>query len=188
MKQLIPVINSNDHIYGNEKALIELVEYGDYQCPYCGLAYPIVKNIQQELGADLKFVFRNFPLSKVHPFAFAAAVATEAAALQNKFWEMHDIIFENQERLNIENIIVFAENIGLDLQQFKYNIQQKEQSVKVERDFESGLRSGVNRTPSFYINGNKYEGEWRESELLQYMQGLLIAAPETAQYAMLNNQ
>src|SRR5215467_13022909 len=97
MKLLTPAVNSNDHIEGDPNAQIELVEYGDYECPYCGRAYPIVKDIQQALGKELKFVFRNFPLSKIHAHSFAASVATEAAGLQNKFWEMHDIIFENQK-------------------------------------------------------------------------------------------
>jgi protein-disulfide isomerase len=97
MKQLTPLVNSNDHIIGNPGASLELAEYGDYECPYCGRAYPIVKDIQQQLGRDIKFVFRNFPLSNIHPHAFLAAVATETADLQGKFWEMHDIIFENQK-------------------------------------------------------------------------------------------
>lgn len=173
MTHLKPAVNSNDHIDGNINAAIELVEYGDYECPYCGRAYPIVKNIQQVLGADLKFVFRNFPLSKIHPHAFAAAVVTEAAALQNRFWQMHDIIFENQRNLNTESIFQFAEALELDMQQFKRDIQRKELLDKVQGDFESGMRSGVNRTPSFFINGEKYEGSWDEKDFLEYLQGLL---------------
>src|ERR1700754_983339 len=106
MTQLILAVNSNDHVAGNPSAPIELVEYGDYECPYCGRAYPIVKNIKQQLGDGLKFVFRNFPLSKIHPHAFPAAVATEAAGLQGKFWEMHDIIFENQGTLDEDHIFL----------------------------------------------------------------------------------
>lgn len=166
MKQLIPAVNSNDHIYGNENTLIELVEYGDYQCPYCGRAYRVIKNLQRELGTDVKFVFRNFPLSKTHACALPAAIAAEAAALQDKFWEMHDIIFENQEILNIPAIIDFAEIIQLDLEKFRKDIEKKSLLEKVDRDFESGLRSGVNKTPSFYINGKMYEGGWDGDELL----------------------
>jgi protein-disulfide isomerase len=95
MTQLNPAVNSKDHIQGKNTAPLELVEYGDYQCPHCGHAYPIIKNLQRSLGANLKFVFRNFPLSEMHPDAFNAAVAAEAAGLQQKFWDMHDIIFEN---------------------------------------------------------------------------------------------
>ena len=145
-------------MYGNPFATLELVEYGDYECPYCGRAYLIIKDILQKIGGEMKFVFRNFPLSKIHRHAFSAAVATEAAGLQNKFWEMHDIIFENQEKLDIENLFHFAKSIGLDLERFKNDIHLKALSDKVEKDFESGIRSGVNSTPSFFINGEKYAG------------------------------
>lgn len=160
MKQLTPTVNSNDHIIGNPVAPLELVEYGDYECPFCGRAYPIVKAIQQQLGRDLKFVFRNFPLSKIHPHALSAAAATEAADLQGKFWEMHDIIFENQKTLDAERIFLFASRLGLDIERFKNDIQQKDLIDKVEKNFESGIRSGVNRTPTFFINGEKFDGEW----------------------------
>lgn len=176
MTQLIPAVHSNDHIYGNENAALELVEYGDYECPYCGRAYPIIKSIQQELGEDLKFVFRSFPLPKIHPHAISAAIATEAAGLQDKFWEMHDIVFENQKALDAENIFLLAQAIGLDLEQFKNDIQQKELADRVEQSFESGLRSGVNRTPSFFINGKKYEGSWEENKFLQYLKDQLTNA------------
>src|ERR1044071_6844018 len=107
MKQLIQAVHSGDHVFGSPDAAIELLEYGDYECPYCGRAYPVVKDIQQQLGNDLRFVFRNFPLRKIHPHAVAAAVATEAAALQGKFWEMHDVVFENQRELDDYNILLF---------------------------------------------------------------------------------
>jgi protein-disulfide isomerase len=173
MKQLVQPVDSNDHVFGNADAPIELVEYGDYECPYCGRAYPIVKDIQRQLGSDLKFVFRNFPLSKIHPHAYLAAVATEAAGLQNKFWEMHDIIFENQETLDTQNIFLFASSLGLDIKRFKNDVEQKRLIDKVEKDFETGIRSGVNRTPTFFINGKKFDGDWTEDELLQYLKSIL---------------
>jgi protein-disulfide isomerase len=177
MKQLIPAVNSNDHIFGNPDATIELVEYGDYECPYCGRAYPIVKDIKQQLGSDIKFVFRNFPLSKIHPHAFPAAVATEAAGLQDKFWGMHDIIFENQRTLDADNIILLAGRIGLDTELFENDIQQTPLIDKVEKDFESGMRSGVNRTPTFFINGKKYDGDWGGTTLLDYLKTILAGEP-----------
>ena len=173
MTKLIPAVNDNDIIYGDPKATIELVEYGDYQCPHCGRAYPIVKNIQQKLGPDLRFVFRNFPLSKIHPYAKRAAIAAGAAGLQDKFWEMHDIIFENQETLDPDNILAFAQAIGLDLDRFRQDIQQKELAEKVEKDFESGVRSGVNKTPTFFVNGIKYDGDWEENEFFKYLRDQL---------------
>ena len=177
MKQLIPAVNSKDHMSGNPAALIELVEYGDYECPYCGRAYPIVKDIQQKLGRELKFVFRNFPLSKIHPRAFSAAVAVEAADLQRRFWEMHDIIFENQKTLEEADIFLFAQNVGLDLERFKNDIQQTPLIERVEKDFETGIRSGVNGTPTFFINGEKYQGDWSGGQLLADLQDRLADLP-----------
>lgn len=175
MTQLILAINSTDHVAGNPEAPVELVEYGDYECPYCGNAYPIVKDIQERLGKELKFVFRNFPLRKIHPNSFATSVATEAASLQGKFWEMHDMIFENQKILDADSILLFACKLGLDVERFKNDIQQKELADKVEKDFESGIRSGVNRTPTFFINGSKYEGSYNRDELFQNLKNQLTS-------------
>ena len=169
MAQLTPPVNSKDHIQGKSTARLELVEYGDYQCPHCGHAYPIIKKLQHNLGADLKFVFRNFPLSEAHPDAFNAAVAAEAAGLQQKFWEMHDIIFENQTELDAESLFAYAKTIGLDMARFKTDLQKNTIAAKVEQDFESGIRSGVNGTPSFFINGKKYNGDWEEDVFSQYL-------------------
>ena len=173
MSQLILAVNSSDHVSGNPEASVELVEYGDYECPYCGNAYPIVKDIQQRFGNELKFVFRNFPLRKIHPNAFDAAMATEAAGVQHKFWEMHDLVFENQKFLNRENIFQFARQISLDLERFQEDMQQKKLADKIEKDFETGLRSGVNRTPTFFINGEKYEGSYNRDELFQALKSQL---------------
>jgi protein-disulfide isomerase len=173
MAQLKPPVSSKDHIQGKDTAPIELVEYGDYQCPHCGHAYPIIKKVQRSLGGDLKFVFRNFPLSESHPDAFNAAVAAEAAGLQHKFWEMHDIIFENQRALDFESLFFYAKTIGLDLERFKNDIQKNIVANKVEQDFESGVRSGVNGTPSFFINEKKYNGDWEEHVFDQYLKSLL---------------
>lgn len=155
---LKPPVSEKDHAEGTDTATIKLVEYGDYQCPHCGAAYPIIKKIQREFGNQVLFVFRNFPLSEIHPFAMQAAVATEAAAVQNKFWEMHDVIFEHQELLNKAGLHKMAVSIGLDMKKFEAAMQQEYLQAKVEADFESGVRSGVNGTPSFFINGNKFDG------------------------------
>ena len=169
----IPV-STSDHVQGNESAAIELVEYGDYQCPYCGMAYPIVKNIQQQLGNKLKFIFRNFPLAKIHPQAVLAATAAEAAALQDKFWEMHDMLFENQKRLNVSSIISYATELGLNIDQFKNDMNDPSLTEKIDIEFYSGMRSGVNATPTFFVNGEKYEGDWdNEKGFLQYLNDLI---------------
>lgn len=172
MNQLTPSVNKNDHIQGNSHAPLTLVEYGDYQCPYCGHAYPIIKQVQQELGDRVRFVYRNFPLSEAHPDAFKAAVAAEAAALQNRFWEMHDVLFENQSALSWNDLFIYAQSIDLDMQQFEADVQKGSVTGKVEADFESGVRSGVNGTPSFFINGKKYEGNWEERPLLVYLKNV----------------
>ncbi|MDH7459646.1 thioredoxin domain-containing protein [Chitinophagaceae bacterium 26-R-25] len=166
---LRPPVSDHDHIQGNFFAAIELVEYGDYQCPHCGHAYPIVKKLQETFGTKLKFIFRNFPLAKIHPEATIAAVATEAAARQEKFWEMHDIIFENQQDLSREALLKYAKRLGLDTEQFNYDLDDEMLYEKVDSDFETGIRSGVNATPTFFINGEKYNLGWEGNRLEQYI-------------------
>ena len=166
MSNLKPPVNAKGHIQGSGHAAIELVEYGDYQCPHCGRAYPIIKHIQEKLGNKLKFVFRNFPLADAHPNAMHAAIAAEAAGAQGKFWEMHDIIFENQVHLGDSHLVRYAATIGLDVERFKKDFEKQEFADRVEADFESGIRSGVNGTPSFFINGKKYDGDWEGEEFL----------------------
>lgn len=155
---LKPNISTADHVQGNADAGLLIVEYGDYQCPYCGAAYPVLKELMKEFGAEIKFVFRNFPLSEMHQYAKAAAIAAEAAGLQGKFWEMHDAIYENQQYLNELFLFELAEKLKLDIPKFKEDIQAAELEQKVDSDFESGVMSGVNGTPSFFINGNKFNG------------------------------
>jgi protein-disulfide isomerase len=172
MAILKPAVSAKDHFQGNENAPITLVEYGDYQCPHCGHAYPIVKEVQAYFGDNLKFVFRNFPLENIHPFAVPAAIAAEAAAKQNKFWEMHDMIFENQTDLHGNSFLKFAEALQLDIQQFKADTELTSVFDKVETDFESGIKSGVNGTPSFFINGVKYNGSWEKNELVRTLNNI----------------
>jgi len=166
---LHPPISDKDHIQGNDNAVIELVEYGDYQCPYCGAAYPMVKRIQEKLSDKLKFVFRNFPLRNIHPHAMAAAIAAEAAALQGKFWQMHDIVFENQTKLGQSSLLKYAKQIEIDIDKFTIDIARPELSEKIEVDFESGIRSGVNGTPTFFINGEKYNGSFEGDDMLDFI-------------------
>jgi protein-disulfide isomerase len=135
-----------------------LVEYGDYQCPYCGAAYPVVKSLQKALGKKLCFAFRNFPLTQAHPYAMVAAEAAEAAALQGKFWEMHDFIYEHQDDLEPDALPAWAERIRLDLKEFGIAIRQGVVTKRIKEDRASGIRSGVNGTPCFFINGIRYDG------------------------------
>ena len=158
MAKLTPPVNKNDHVQGSPDAAIILVEYGDYQCPHCAAAHPIVKEIQKRLGKNLSFVFRNFPLSNVHELAVPAAKVAEAAGRQNKFWQMHDMIYENQMQLSGHSLLTFAEDLRLNSSELKRDLADKSLLEKIESDFESGMRSGVNGTPSFFINGYKYNG------------------------------
>jgi len=160
MSKLKPTVSVQDHVRGDLHAPGILVEYGDFQCPHCGAAYPILKKIEKDYKDKMAFVFRHFPLAEIHPFAQAAAVASEAAANQGKFWQMHALIFENQQLLGIEMLLQLAESLKLDMKRFGHDFKDPKMFKKVEDQFESGILSGVNGTPSFYINGAKYNDSY----------------------------
>lgn len=147
-----------DHIKGPIDAPIALVEYGDYECPYCGEAYPVVKAIQKRLGDRLCFAFRNFPLVNSHPHAAHAAEAAEAAGAQGRFWEMHDLLYENQGALEDAYLVGYATTLGLDAERLIKDVLDGAHTARVRQDFRSGARLGVNGTPSFFINGVRYDG------------------------------
>jgi protein-disulfide isomerase len=149
-----------DHYYGSTLAPIEIIEYGDFQCKHCATVYPEIKLLQEKMGNQLKFVFRHYPLPAVHPLALDAAIAAEAAAQQGalSFWHMHDMIFENQRHLCLSSLSKFAEEIELDTTLFEDHRAQKKLIHKVTSDFESGSKSNVTGTPTFFINGHRYNG------------------------------
>ncbi len=165
-------VSAHDHVEGRADAPLTLVEYGDYQCPYCGAAYPVVKRLQKTLGKELRFVFRNFPLTQAHPYALIAAEAAEAAALQGKFWEMHDLLFEQQTFLEPDIITLWAKRIGLNLEKFENDIKQGVVEKRIKEDRQSGIRSGVNGTPTFFINGTRYDGSADYDSLLAALESL----------------
>ena len=158
MSQLKPPVGANDHVQGPAKAPVTIVEYGDYECPYCGQAYSITKALQERLGDQLRFVFRNFPLAEAHPHAEHAAEAAEAAAAQGKFWEMHDLLYENQDALEDEDLVRYAQTLRLDVPRFVKGMEEHRYEDRVREDFSSGVRSGVNGTPTFFINGVRHDG------------------------------
>lgn len=160
-------VAGRDHIQGSINAPIALVEYGDYDCPYCGEAHPIVKAIQERLGDRLCFAFRNFPLANMHPHAEHAAEAAEAADTQGRFWEMHDLLFENQEALDDADLRQYASALGLDSKRLINEVLTGAHSTRIREDFSGGARNGVNGTPTFFINGERYDGELSESGLLE---------------------
>ncbi len=152
-------VGDRDHSQGSRDAPLVLVEYGDYQCPYCGAAYPIVKRVQKEMGAELRFIFRNFPITNAHPRAEWAAETAEAAAAQGKFWEIHDVLYENQRFFDDESHFVpFETKLKLDVAKIAREVAARAYAPRIEEDFMSGVRSGVNGTPTFFINGRRYDG------------------------------
>ena len=165
---LVPVSLERDHAAGPITASLILVQYGDYQCPYCGAAYPEVKKVQAELGSELLFVFRNFPLTNVHEFAMNAAETAEAAAAQGKFWEMHDFLYEHQDTLGDPSIALgYAKKLGLDTRRFEREIAGHVYQKRIKEDFNGGVRSGVNGTPTFYANGVRHDGDAVAKALLK---------------------
>jgi protein-disulfide isomerase len=156
----IPVTPEHDHIEGPLNASLTLVEYGDYQCPYCGAAYPEVKKVQKELSSELRFVFRNFPLTNMHEHAMNAAETAEAASAQGKFWPMHDFLYEHQATLGDPSVALgYAKRLGLDTQRFEREIAQHTHQKRIKDDLMGGVRSGVNGTPTFYVNGVRHDGD-----------------------------
>jgi protein-disulfide isomerase len=164
MSQLKPPVGPDDHIQGPLAAGIVLVEYGDFECPYCGEAYPELKAVQETMGDSLCFAFRHFPLSNAHPHAERAAEFAEAAATIDRFWEMHDLLYENQEALDERSLMGYAMQLGFDKALIESTLRG-EFSARVRRDFTSGVRSGVNGTPSLFINNQRYDGP-RDAETL----------------------
>jgi protein-disulfide isomerase len=170
---LTPPVSARDHAEGPADAPLTLVEYGDYQCPYCGAAYPVVKRLQKTLGKKLHFVFRNFPLTQAHPYALIAAETAESAALQGKFWEMHDLLYEQQALLEPDIIPVWAASLGLNLEKLGNDISQGVVEEHIKEDRQSGIRSGVNGTPTFFINGTRFDGSPDYRELLAALESEL---------------
>ena len=158
--ELVVPVGERDHINGSFDAPVILVEYGDFECPHCGRAYPILKAVQRALGNDLAFVYRHFPLAEAHPHARLAAEAAEAAGAQGKFWAMHDMLFEHQDALEPEELVAYAHALDLDRARFARDLEDGVYTRRVRDDFRGGVRSGVNGTPTFFINGVRYDGNW----------------------------
>jgi protein-disulfide isomerase len=161
MVRLKSPVNHSDHVLGDpSSAKVILLEYGDFQCPYSAQADEVMFQLLEKYPDDVCFIFRNFPLKELHPDAMFAAQAAEAAAGQDKYWEMHRMLYERQETLEFEDLIEFASELKLDVQQFIYDIEEETYSDKVADDIRSGIRSGVESTPTFFLNGVRYDGEW----------------------------
>jgi len=171
MAKLKVPVGPADHVQGDESAPVTLVEYGDYECPHCAHAQPVVKKLEKHFGKQLKFVFRNFPLTQIHPYAEAAAEAAEFAGANGHFWEMHDGIFEKQNRLGVPLLEELARGLGLSSEKLSAALESHEFLPKVKDDFMGGVRSGVNGTPTFFINGERYEGAVEFEEMVEAIGG-----------------
>jgi protein-disulfide isomerase len=169
----VPPSPEVDHIAGRPDAPLSLVEYGDYECPFCAMAHPVAEEIVDRLGDDLLFAFRHFPLSTIHPHAAIAAEAAEAAASQDRFWEMHGLLFANHRQLEAEDLVARAEILHLDLGRFIDEIRTHAHRSKVQSDFLSGVHSGVNGTPTFFINGRRHDGPADLPSLMGSLQAAL---------------
>jgi protein-disulfide isomerase len=164
-------VSERDHVRGGKDAAVTLVEYGDYECPYCGRAYPIIKRLREEMGERLRFVFRNFPLNTIHAHASVAAQAAEAAGAQGKFWEMHDVLYEHQDELAEGDMVRYALRAGVEIYKFEADLASEHFARRVKEDFLGGVRSGVNKTPTLFLNGRRYEGELEYGTLKEAIEG-----------------
>ena len=173
MSRLRVAVSADDHVQGDDQALVTLVEYGDYECSHCGHAYPIVRRIQERFGRKLRFVFRNFPLSNLHPNAAVAAEAAEFAGAHDRFWEMHDAIFENQSTLGLPMLLELASDLGLDPESLHRALSVGEFRSRVRSDFQGGARSGVNGTPTFFIDGERHDGSFEFEDLARAIESKL---------------
>ena len=165
-RELTVPVSERDHSQGVPTAPVTLVLYGDYECPYTRQAATVVRALQPHFGEQLRFVFRNFPLIQIHPHALHAAEAAEAATAQGKFWEMYEYIFHHQHTLEDADLLLFARAVGLDAAKFTQDMDEHRLLSRIEEDVESGIQSGVEGTPTFYLNGVYYQGSWEHDPLL----------------------
>src|SRR5258705_7547088 len=160
MDNLRTPIMKSDHVRGPESAPVTLVEYGGYECPHCALAHPIVDRVQLYFSGRMRFAFRHFPLTEVHPHAEIAAESAEFAGTAGLFWDMHDALFRNQGRLSVTTIFLISEDLGLSEAALRHALETGQFRNKVRNDFLGGVRSGVNGTPAFFINGLRHDGPY----------------------------
>jgi protein-disulfide isomerase len=171
MSSLRRQVDQRDWTKGPPDAPLTLLEYGDFQCPFCGRAFWELKKLESMAKDEYRYVFRHFPLAQLHPFALPAAEAAEAAGAQGRFWEMYETLFMNQQNLHPSAIVTYAANLDLDLTQFRRDLEEHRHVPKVRRDFMEGVRSGVNGTPTFFINGERWNGPYTADTLLARIEG-----------------
>jgi protein-disulfide isomerase len=167
--RLLLPIHEEDHVYGAESPPYTLVEYGDYECPDCGRLFDIIRNLQLTVGEHLRVVYRHYPLSGIHPRALEAAEAAEAAGKQGRFWEMHELLFQNQSALQSKNLIAYAESLRLDVDRFSRELKKRLYEDRVREDFRRGVQNGVYKTPGLFLNGVRHDGAWDRDTLLRVL-------------------
>jgi protein-disulfide isomerase len=166
LSELTPPLSAEDHVAGRDRAPLELVIFGDFQCPYCTAAYPILRRVRDQLAERLMFAFRHFPLRDVHPGAQRAAEAAEAAAAQGAFWEMHDRMYDSRGALSRADLISHAAELGLDAERVATELDASVHAPRVQRDVDSGLASGVMGTPAFFVGGRMHAGSFDAASLI----------------------
>ena len=154
-----PQVTADDHVQGPAAAPVTVVEYGDYECPYCRGAFRDVQEMLESYRGHIRFVFRNFPIPQLHPHAAQAAEAAEAAGAQGKFWPMYEKLLQPQAHLDMDSLVSYAEALGLDILRFAEDIAEQRYAARIESDVQEGLRNGVNATPKFYVNGLRVDGK-----------------------------
>lgn len=175
MSKLTIPVTKHDHLQGEVNAACSLVEYGDYECPSCGEVQPIIKSLQARFRSKMSFVFRNFPLREIHPWAEAAAEIAELADSQGKFWEMHDLLFANQESLSERSLQALVGDLGLSEANMKQVRSTGTLRNRIDADLAGGIRSGVNGTPTFFLNGDRYDGSTDFESLAALMDQVLVS-------------
>lgn len=169
--RLLVPIHTDDHIQGPPDALYTLVEYGDYECPACGELFQTIRELRGRLGDEIRLVFRHYPRSGIHPHAQQAAEAAEAAGAQGRYWEMHDLLFANQNALKTGDLRRYAEQLALDGRRFRDELKHKVYENRVREDFRRGVENGVYGTPGLFINGIRYDGGLDADSLLAELEG-----------------
>lgn len=171
-----PQISSDDHIRGPADAPVTILEYGDFECPYCRGAFRDVRLLTDQHPAEIRFIFRNFPIPQLHPHAEQAAESAEAAAAQDKYWEMHDLLLQPYSHLDTDSLVTYAEVIGLDIPRFRRDLTNHVYLARINRDVEEGVRNGVNATPKFYVDGQRVDGKVPLEHLVELVDSAVSAA------------
>lgn len=163
----LPPIGPDDHYLGPVDAPVTLIEYGDYECPHCARAQAILPVVLERLGDHVRYVYRHFPLTDIHPHAAVAAEAAESVAVhggEEAFWDMHNMLFANQDALDIDDLLGYAQAAGVDVEAVAQDLAQRRERGRVRADVQGAMRCGVGGTPTFFINGHRYEGNWTDAE------------------------